>query len=98
MTTPLMLLASASSPHFSQYPADSDSSPSIMVEPWEKKCTGVNSGRFSVRMERIRTLARAKILTDFRHYGLLFYLLYQMPRISFQVEGEGRDIDPVSKR
>jgi hypothetical protein len=41
-----MLLASASSPHFSQYAADSDSSPSIMVEPWEKKCTGVNSGRF----------------------------------------------------
>jgi hypothetical protein len=39
-------LASASSPHFSQYAADSDSSPSIMVEPWEKKCTGVNSGHF----------------------------------------------------
>jgi hypothetical protein len=33
--------ASASSPHFFQYVADWDSSPNIMVEPWEKKCTGV---------------------------------------------------------
>jgi hypothetical protein len=37
MITPLMLFARASSPAFFQYVADSDSSPSIMVEPWEKK-------------------------------------------------------------
>jgi hypothetical protein len=31
----------ASSPHFFQYVAEADSSPSIIVEPWEKKWTGV---------------------------------------------------------
>jgi len=41
ITTCLTPFARASSPHFFQYVADSDSSPSIMVEPWEKKWTGV---------------------------------------------------------
>jgi len=41
ITTCLMPLASAASPQAFQYVAESDSSPSIMVEPWEKKCTGV---------------------------------------------------------
>lgn len=43
MTTPLILFARASSPHFFQYVAESHSSPSIMVEPWEKKWTGGSS-------------------------------------------------------
>ena len=38
--TPLIPFARASSPAFFQKVADSDSSPSIMVEPWEKKYTG----------------------------------------------------------
>ena len=41
ITTCSIPLARASSPHFFQYVADCDSSPSIIVEPWEKKCTGV---------------------------------------------------------
>jgi len=41
ITTCFTPFASASSPHFFQYVADADSSPSIMVEPWEKKWTGV---------------------------------------------------------
>lgn len=41
MMIPLMPLARASSPAFFQNVADSDSSPSIMVEPCEKKKTGV---------------------------------------------------------
>ena len=36
-----MPFARAASPHFFQYVAELDSSPSIMVEPWEKKWTGV---------------------------------------------------------
>ena len=43
ITTPLIPLSSASSPHFFQYEADSHSSPNIMVEPWEKKWTGVSA-------------------------------------------------------
>lgn len=43
--TPLMLLARASSPlFFFQYSVDSQSSPSVMVKPWEKTCTGVGAG------------------------------------------------------
>lgn len=44
MMTPLIPFARASSPHFFQYAAEADSSPSIMVEPWEKKCTGDKAG------------------------------------------------------
>lgn len=40
MTTCSSPFARARSPIFSQYLADECSSPSIMVEPWEKKCTG----------------------------------------------------------
>lgn len=40
MTTCSRPFARARSPIFSQYLADECSSPSIMVEPWEKKCTG----------------------------------------------------------
>lgn len=40
MTTCSRPFARARSPIFSQYLADSCSSPSIMVEPWEKKWTG----------------------------------------------------------
>lgn len=44
MITCLTPLARASSPHFFQYVAESDSSPSIIVDPWEKKCTGDSDG------------------------------------------------------
>jgi hypothetical protein len=37
ITTCFTPFAIASSPHFFQYVADADSSPSIIVEPWEKK-------------------------------------------------------------
>ena len=37
-------LASASSPHFFQYEAEALSSPSIIVEPWENRWTGVILG------------------------------------------------------
>lgn len=37
ITTCLIPFASAASPHFFQYVAEADSSPSIMVDPWEKK-------------------------------------------------------------
>lgn len=40
MTTCSRPFARARSPIFSQYLAEECSSPSIMVEPWEKKCTG----------------------------------------------------------
>lgn len=40
MTTCSRPFARARSPIFSQYWAEVCSSPSIMVEPWEKKCTG----------------------------------------------------------
>lgn len=40
MTTCSRPFARAKSPIFSQYLAESCSSPSIMVDPWEKKCTG----------------------------------------------------------
>lgn len=40
MTTCSRPFARARSPIFSQYLAESCSSPSIMVDPWEKKCTG----------------------------------------------------------
>jgi hypothetical protein len=60
-----MPFASASSPHFFQYAADSDSSPSIMVEPWEKKCTGVNSEIF-VSIEHPSSEDQ-KSLTGFGH-------------------------------
>lgn len=41
MTTCSIPWANASSPHFSQYRADALSSPSIMVEPCEKRWTGL---------------------------------------------------------
>jgi hypothetical protein len=43
ITTCFTPFAKAASPHFFQYVAEFDSSPSIMVEPWEKKCTGVEA-------------------------------------------------------
>jgi hypothetical protein len=54
ITTPLILLARASSPAFFQYVAASDSSPNIMVDPWENRWTGVNEDVRVVRamMER----------------------------------------------
>jgi hypothetical protein len=51
--TPFIPCARASSPHFFQYVADSHSSPSIMVEPWEKKCTGVGSAIVRIRKSKL---------------------------------------------
>jgi hypothetical protein len=60
ITTCFTPLARAASPHFFQYVADADSSPSIIVDPWEKKCTGVNGGGAILRSEKSFAEERAE--------------------------------------
>jgi len=54
MTTCFTPFSRASSPHFFQYVAEADSSPSIIVEPWEKKCTGVGEAMLNDNVYNFR--------------------------------------------